>query len=272
MPDSRKPKRGVFRAVYSSLLDDPDYHALPTDARLLLLTLRLCRDAGPAAIFRYYPGKLAIQSGLSERAVVRGLDCLATHGWIAYRYPIVWVRNGLRYDPSVSLANPKHVTYVTRVLEELPNSEIVRRFCDYYEIAYPSERVSQSIAFNHREAVTEDRIPNTEDRRPEHPLSRSATARESSNDTARELLDFLNRKAERHYRPVKATLELIRARLHSGATAEQIRAVIAVKCREWRGRADMAQYLRPVTLFRASNFENYLGQLPATAFAPEATP
>jgi uncharacterized phage protein (TIGR02220 family) len=85
-------------------------------------------------------------------------------------------------------------------------------------------------------------------------------------EQARGVLDFLNRKAGRNYRPTTTNLDPIRARLRSGATVEQIRAVIAVKAREWNGRADMATYLRPETLFRASKFESYLGQLPATAF------
>jgi len=85
-------------------------------------------------------------------------------------------------------------------------------------------------------------------------------------DPAVEILEFLNRKCDRRYRPVRATLDLIRARLRSGATVTQVKAVIVVKRREWAEKPDMAPYLRPSTLFRASNFETYLGQLPASAF------
>lgn len=81
-------------------------------------------------------------------------------------------------------------------------------------------------------------------------------------DPARELLEFLNRKAGRHYRATHTTLALIRARLASGVTPDDIRSVIASKVREWANHPDMAKYLRPETLFRASKFESYLGQLP----------
>ncbi len=105
-------------------------------------------------------------------------------------------------------------------------------------------------------------------------LSRAATVvphADNGSDPARSLLDFLNKKTGRNYRPVATTLGLIRSRLRSGATPDQMRAVIAVKCREWRD-GELAIYLRPSTLFRASNFESYLGQLPATAFTREDNP
>ena len=51
------------------------------------------------------------------------------------------------------------------------------------------------------------------------------------------------------------------ARLRSGATVLQCRQVIAKKAREWQGRADMAVYLRPATLFNATKFEQYVGEL-----------
>ena len=78
---------------------------------------------------------------------------------------------------------------------------------------------------------------------------------------ATEILDFLNEKTGRAYRPVESNLKLIIARLRSGATPGQCRQVIAKKTREWKGRADMALYLRPATLFNATKFEQYVGEL-----------
>jgi uncharacterized phage protein (TIGR02220 family) len=76
-----------------------------------------------------------------------------------------------------------------------------------------------------------------------------------------EVLNFLNEKTERAYRPVDANLKLIIARLHSGATVMDCRQVIAKKTREWRGDGKMAEYLRPATLFNATKFEQYMGEL-----------
>lgn len=76
-----------------------------------------------------------------------------------------------------------------------------------------------------------------------------------------QILAFLNEKANRDYQPVAANIKLIVARLKEGATAGDVRAVIAKKVREWTGNPEMEQYLRPKTLFSSTNFANYRGEL-----------
>jgi len=78
-------------------------------------------------------------------------------------------------------------------------------------------------------------------------------------DAARQILDFLNEKTGRGYKPVPANIKLIRARLGE-ASADDIRSVIAKKAREWKG-TEMDQYLRPATLFGALKFAQYHGEL-----------
>lgn len=79
-------------------------------------------------------------------------------------------------------------------------------------------------------------------------------------DDARAVLDFLNLKTGRNYRPVAANLNMIRARLKDTSIA-QCKAVIAIKCREWRDDENMARYLRPATLFNRLRFEQYIGEV-----------
>lgn len=76
-----------------------------------------------------------------------------------------------------------------------------------------------------------------------------------------EVLTFLNEKTGRNYRPVKANIEMIAARLKEGATVDECRQVIAKKCREWRADEKMESYLRPKTLFNRTNFAQYQGEL-----------
>lgn len=78
-----------------------------------------------------------------------------------------------------------------------------------------------------------------------------------------EVLSFLNEKTGRNYKPVKANIGLIAARLKEGATVVECRQVIAKKCREWRDDPKQEIYLRPKTLFNATNFANYQGELVA---------
>ena len=76
---------------------------------------------------------------------------------------------------------------------------------------------------------------------------------------ALELLNFLNLKANRSFRPVETTLRPIIARLRSGVSVQDCKGVIARQIREWKG-TEHERYLRPETLFNATKFESYLGQ------------
>jgi uncharacterized phage protein (TIGR02220 family) len=78
-----------------------------------------------------------------------------------------------------------------------------------------------------------------------------------------EVLNFLNIKTGRRYEPVPANLSLIAARLREGASVDDLRAVVAKKCRDWGGDPKMNEYLRPKTLFNATNYAQYRGELVA---------
>jgi uncharacterized phage protein (TIGR02220 family) len=82
-------------------------------------------------------------------------------------------------------------------------------------------------------------------------------------DIAKQVLEHLNEMAGRAYQPVDSSLKLIRARLKEGATPEDCIAVIDAKTREWLEDPKMNQYLRPETLFNATKFAGYVGQLGA---------
>lgn len=74
------------------------------------------------------------------------------------------------------------------------------------------------------------------------------------------IVDYLNIKTNSHYRPTsKATRRLIKARYNEGFTDTDFKTVIDKKCTEWLQDANMAQYLRPETLF-GTKFEAYLNQ------------
>lgn len=130
-------RRGVYRGIYSSLLDDADYQRLSPRARHVLLTARQCAQAGPAAIYRYYLELLAKQAGYSVRVVDRALTELDEGSWTMREGSILWVRNALRYDPSMNLSNPHHRQAVTKWVQALPKLQIVLTFCDYYSLPYP---------------------------------------------------------------------------------------------------------------------------------------
>lgn len=148
-------ERGIYRGIYSALVDEQDYQALSPHARLTLLTCRVSAQAGPAAIFRYYPELLMVQTGLKAAQLERALVELEHGNWIYREGVVLWVRNGLRYDPYTTLANAKQRKGVTNWLEGLPKSALVLKFCDYYQLPYPFQVPSNGYRYKETETETE---------------------------------------------------------------------------------------------------------------------
>lgn len=80
---------------------------------------------------------------------------------------------------------------------------------------------------------------------------------------AAEVLVFLNEKAGKNFELNGANSEFVIARLKDGATPDDLRAVVAKKCREWKSDEKMSLYLRPATLFNRTKFAQYKGELVA---------
>jgi uncharacterized phage protein (TIGR02220 family) len=85
-------------------------------------------------------------------------------------------------------------------------------------------------------------------------------------EQGKRILEFLNAKTGKNFRLNATTLRFIESRLAEGFTVSECKMVIAKKVREWKGaefkngmRGD--DYLRPSTLFNATNFNNYVADL-----------
>lgn len=94
---------------------------------------------------------------------------------------------------------------------------------------------------------------------PEVPVSEE-TRKLQLRGQAVDLLHHLNQKTGQHFRLADTHLTLIIARLRSGVSFADARAVIDLKTHEWLG-TDQEKYLRPETLFGARKFEQYLGRI-----------
>jgi uncharacterized phage protein (TIGR02220 family) len=78
------------------------------------------------------------------------------------------------------------------------------------------------------------------------------------------IIDYLNNKAGKKFKPTQANAKFIDARLSEGFTIEDLKAVVDLKCSEWLSDKKFNQYLRPSTLFNAEKFNQYIGQIGAT--------
>lgn len=78
----------------------------------------------------------------------------------------------------------------------------------------------------------------------------------------KEIVDYLNSKTDKNYRPTTAkTKDLIKARYNEGFRLDEFKKVIDNKVIDWSNNEKMNKYLRPETLF-SNKFEGYLNEVP----------
>lgn len=84
---------------------------------------------------------------------------------------------------------------------------------------------------------------------------------------AEAVLSYLNRATGKGFEfrnrsgDLTASAEKIIQRLKQGYTPEELKEVAFAKCEQWKDDDKMAEFLRPSTLFRRENFEQYLGEI-----------
>lgn len=83
---------------------------------------------------------------------------------------------------------------------------------------------------------------------------------ETEYSAAKSILMHLNNKVNRNYKPVKANLSLINARLKDGFSLDDLINVIDVKTSQWLKDEKMKYYLRPATLFNAEKCSQYAAE------------
>jgi uncharacterized phage protein (TIGR02220 family) len=86
----------------------------------------------------------------------------------------------------------------------------------------------------------------------------SKKKKETVNEAVEEIIEYLNFKLQTRYNPkTSSTIKKITGRLSEGYSVSDFKEVIDHQRSEWI-ETTMKKYLRPETLFRASNFESYL--------------
>ena len=73
------------------------------------------------------------------------------------------------------------------------------------------------------------------------------------------VIEYLNSKSNSSYTLSETNKACILARIKEGYTISDFQRVIDLKCSQWLGTSQQ-KYLRPITLFQTSKFENYLNE------------
>ncbi|MEK5067139.1 conserved phage C-terminal domain-containing protein [Sporosarcina sp. FSL K6-1508] len=86
------------------------------------------------------------------------------------------------------------------------------------------------------------------------------------------VIEYLNDKANKQFKASsEATARLVKGRFSEGYTVADCKKVIDTKAKNWLDDPHWQKYLRPSTLFNATNFENYLEESRVSDL-PESSP
>ncbi len=92
--------------------------------------------------------------------------------------------------------------------------------------------------------------------------------KDNTKDSCLEVLNYLNEKANKSFRTVKANMDLIKARLKE-YSVDDLKLVIDIKTAQWLTDGKMNTYLRPSTLFNATNCAQYISDTPIQQKVPD---
>ncbi|CAI2614383.1 hypothetical protein AKUH4B202J_08890 [Apilactobacillus kunkeei] len=88
--------------------------------------------------------------------------------------------------------------------------------------------------------------------------SNMSSSNEHDHSEAKEIIAYLNDKADKHFRNTQSNYKIIEARLKD-YSIDDLKRVIDNKCSQWLN-TNMDKYLRIETLFRASKIDGYLNE------------
>lgn len=154
--------RGEYRSIHVALADDADFLELSPPARLCLLMLKLTLGPSGINVVRALIPELMVTTGHGEAEVRAGLDALVRHRWIAIEGNVVWLRNGLRFEPNMSLQSENTAKGVCRHLRSLPRLPIVNAFAAYYGLPLPFPEIEQAPPEPHSQPLGSPFEPPTE--------------------------------------------------------------------------------------------------------------
>ena len=173
---------------------------------------------------------------------------------------------------ATGLLNP----HITTALQELQNANVIiisqGKHAKRYKINkyYDQWRVTNLVTITKTVTVTEtvtitesvtERYQNGNNSLPKQ-YPQKTTPKDNTKDICIEVLNYLNEKAKKAYKPVKSNLDFIKGRIKEGYSKDDLIRVVDLKCSQWMKNPEMENYLRPATLFNPTKFAQYAGEKP----------
>lgn len=188
--------------------------------------------------WKYSIRGLASISKEGEKAIKSTLDELKEHGYLAVT----------KHAPE---AGNRYISYEYDVFER-PVSTKPQVGQAYPSVGLVGEGVLDGDLLNTQEHMTNNKKDSMSEKEPD-----------AFEADIKAVIDHFNERCGTRYTyRNKAVNGMIRARLSEGFTVDDFKLVINTKASKWENDPKMRDYLRPKTLFSATNFESYLNESP----------
>lgn len=268
-----------YGSIQTKFWTHADVQLLSDQAKLLGAYLLSSPHTNMLGCFRIPVGYIADDLKWNTEIVTKALDDLSQIGFLIYDNKNSWVTiaSFLKHHPienpnqGKSIAKiynkiPKNTLFISQLANKLLEQKehlgkefinaletLVKPFLNQEQEQEQEQEQKQDLSMSGKPDVDSPNDTNDEQSK--------INSTESLKSQAHKILQFLNEKTGRAYRPVDSNIKLIVARLKSGISVMDCRQVIVKKNREWKGDPKMEEYIRPATLFNATKFEQYLGEL-----------
>lgn len=269
----------MYGSVHISFWENRETQNISDQAKLLAIYLLTGPHTNMAGVFRLPDGYIKEDLGWDIEIIHKAFQELSLIGFLTRDEKLGWlvIHQFLKWNP---VQNLNQGVAIRKIFQTIPTqSSVFKPFVnslleygahvskDFLNGLRDSGNGFETV-FSNSATEQEQKQDQNQEQNQNNDMSDSenstACKKQLFHSQAVEVLQFLNEKTGRAYRPVEANLKLITARLKSGATPSECYQVVAKKSREWKGNAEMDQYLRPATLFNATKFEQYVGELVAT--------
>ncbi len=269
----------IFGSVQRSFWENSEIHELSDQSKLLAIYLLTGPHSNMLGCFRLPDGYIAEDLKWEFNHTKNAFDQLTEINFLTRDSQSSWVviHQFLKWNP---IQNPRQGIGVQKLFDIVPiqsaafkplvkslltyGKYLEKGFADRLILSQPSlETLSEeSLADKeqNKDQEQDNKIQSLSSKLDEVAFS-NKNEPSSFKSQAIEVLNFLNEKTGKRFRPVDTNLTIIISRLQTGATVTECRQIIAMKYREWKKNPDMLKYVRPETLFGAKKFESYIGEL-----------
>src|SRR5579872_1732537 len=267
----------IYGSIQISFWENSEIQSLSDQSKLLAIYLLTGPHSNMLGCFRLPDVYIAEDLQWDNQNTKNSFQQLSKIDFLTRDLSTSWVvvHHFLKWNP---IQNPRQGVGVKKLFDMVPTQSMVfkpllnsllmhgkylsEEFIDRLQTMQKSyETVSEECVADKEQNQDQEQDNKKIFMSSKHNIESAETISTSFKAQAEAILKFLNEKTGRAYRPVNANLKLIMARLKSGASITDCFQVIAKKTREWKGDAKMAEYLRPATLFNATKFEQYVGEL-----------